>query len=139
MTSMEVNFEPNEHYNRPVERSTGHEAYVTSTPHPAHEEGHATFSGLCNLSGCEYTPEFLAGVREPSVVDQQPTDMVPKPALCGTFAVYPLEDGQAGLVLDVQGEGEPRKMLLPKLVVDMVMYGQRPSAKDAMAFFMGRK
>lgn len=70
--------------------------------------------------------------QAPAVVDQQPTDVgVPvQPDLCGTFAVYLLPDGTAGLILDIQGQEEPRRQLLPKMVVDMVLHGKKPSLKD---------
>jgi hypothetical protein len=75
----------------------------------------------------------------PSVVDQEPTDVgIPaQPDLCGTFAVYLLPDGTAGLILDIQGQQEPRRQLLPKMVVDMVLHGRKPSMKDIMGFVTG--
>lgn len=78
--------------------------------------------------------------QAPSVVDQEPTDVgVPQqPDLCGTFAVYLLPDGTAGLVLDIEGQEEPRRQRLPKMVVDMVMYGEKPSMKDIMGLVTGR-
>jgi len=77
--------------------------------------------------------------QSPSVVDQEPTDVgVPvQPDMCGTFAVYLLPDGSAGLVLDIQGQPEPKRQLLPKMVVDMVLHGKRPSPKDIMGFITG--
>jgi hypothetical protein len=81
----------------------------------------------------------VSAPEQPSVVDQVPTDVgVPvQPDLCGTFAVYLLPDGSAGLILDIEGQEEPKRQLLPKMVVDMVMHGKRPSAKDVMGMFMG--
>lgn len=84
-------------------------------------------------------PEQTQEISGPSVVDQQPTDVgVPKqPDLCGTFAVYLLPDGTAGLILDIEGEAEPRRQLLPQIVVEMVMYGKRPSPATIMRFMTG--
>lgn len=93
-------------------------------------------TGGCLESGCSWIHHMT---QEPSVVDQVPTDVgVPVPPdLCGTFAVYLLPDGTAGLVLAVEGEPEPRRLLLPKMIVDMVIHGKKPSLKDAMGLLGG--
>lgn len=72
----------------------------------------------------------------------QPTreniDVAVKPDMAGTFAVYMLTDGRAGLVLDIEGRGESRH-LVPKLVVDMVLKGKKPSMKTLMGLMKGNQ
>ncbi len=68
---------------------------------------------------------------------QQPSTTV-QPDMAGTFAVYLMPDGRAGLVLDVTGRGESRHMV-PKIIVDMVMHGKKPSMKMLMGIMKGDK
>jgi hypothetical protein len=74
----------------------------------------------------------------PSVIDQQPVDTVPTPMLAGTFAVYELPNGCAGLVIETPNAGVARHFV-PKVVVDMVLYGKKPSMGTVMAMFKGEK
>lgn len=70
----------------------------------------------------------------------QPTseDIAVKPDMAGTFAVYMLKDGRGALVLDVEGHGESRH-LVPKLIVDMVLKGKKPSMKTLMGLMKGNQ
>lgn len=118
-----IAFEPNENY-RPVEHTTGHEGIAPPT----------------NLGGMESLDNpggDVQAVRGPDLVDQQPVDVVPQPDICGTFAMYILPDGSAGLILDIMGRDEPVRQRLPQMVVEMVLHGKRPTLKDVTRFMTG--
>lgn len=63
------------------------------------------------------------------------------PTMAGTFAVYLLDDGTAGLVLDIQRSAEGATGItrhhVPQFVVDMVLYGKRPSPATLLKMMRG--
>jgi len=65
----------------------------------------------------------------------------PVPDVAGTFAVYLMPDGTAGLVLDIQqsnrGPAGISRHHLPQVIVDMVLYGKRPSPGKLLKMFAG--